>query len=270
MFCDTHCHLDFDVYDADRQEVVERARAAGIAFIINPGIDLESSQKALQLTLRYPGFIYAAVGIHPNYVGTCAENTLPDLRILAQTPGVVAIGEIGLDYYRHYADPAQQRQVFLQQLELASGMQLPVVIHDRDASQDLVPILTDWYHGLPAESLLKQHPGDLHAYSDNLEIALPLAELGFCFGIGGPITYQNAEERRQVAAGLPPDKILLETDAPFLTPHPYRGKRNEPAYIPLMAAELAKLHGKTDGEIGQITTATAATLFSLKLPGKPA
>jgi len=263
MFCDTHCHIDFEDYDADRAEVLERAKQANLCFLINPGIDLASSKAALSLSLEYPGFIFAAVGIHPNYVSSMANGDLERLSDLAHTQALVAIGEIGLDYYREYSEPAQQREAFLAQLDLAARCELPVIIHNREASRDLVLILSEWQHGLPAGSRLKRLPGVLHAYSGSLDEALELAELNFAFGLGGPVTYHNGAERRAVAAGLPLQKILLETDAPFLTPHPHRGKRNEPAYIPLIAAEIARLHERTPEEVGEITTQNAIRLFNL-------
>ena len=263
MYCDTHCHIDFEDYDADRAEVLERAKQANLCFLINPGIDLASSKAALSLSLEYPGFIFAAVGIHPNYVSSMATGDLERLSDLAHTQALVAIGEIGLDYYREYSEPAQQREAFLAQLDLAARCELPVIIHNREASRDLVLILSDWQRGLPAGSRLKRFPGVLHAYSDSLDEALELAELNFAFGLGGPVTYHNGAERRAVAAGLPLQKILLETDAPFLTPHPHRGKRNEPAYIPLIAAEIARLHERTPEEVGEITTQNAIRLFNL-------
>ena len=263
MYCDTHCHIDFEDYDPDRAEVLERAKQANLCFLINPGIDLASSKAALSLSLEYPGFIFAAVGIHPNYVSSMANGDLERLWDLAHTQALVAIGEIGLDYYREYSEPAQQREAFLAQLDLAAQCELPVIIHNREASRDLVSILSDWQRGLPAGSRLKRFPGVLHAYSGSLDEALELAELNFAFGLGGPVTYHNGAERRAVAAGLPLQKILLETDAPFLTPHPHRGKRNEPAYIPLVAAEIARLHERTPEEVGEITTQNAIRLFSL-------
>ena len=263
MYCDTHCHIDFEDYDPDRAEVLERAKQANLCFLINPGIDLASSKAALSLSLEYPGFIFAAVGIHPNYVSSMANGDLERLWDLAHTQAWVAIGEIGLDYYREYSEPAQQREAFLAQLDLAAQCELPVIIHNREASRDLVSILSDWQRGLPAGSRLKRFPGVLHAYSGSLDEALELAELNFAFGLGGPVTYHNGAERRAVAAGLPLQKILLETDAPFLTPHPHRGKRNEPAYIPLIAAEIARLHKRTPEEVGEITTQNAIRLFNL-------
>jgi len=263
MYCDTHCHIDFEDYDPDRAEVLERAKQANLCFLINPGIDLASSKAALSLSLEYPGFIFAAVGIHPNYVSSMANGDLERLSDLAHTQALVAIGEIGLDYYREYSEPAQQREAFLAQLDLAARCELPVIIHNREASRDLVLILSDWQHGLPAASRLKRFPGVLHAYSGSLDEALKLAEMNFTFGLGGSVTYHNGAERRAVAAGLPLQKILLETDAPFLTPHPHRGKRNEPAYIPLIAAEIARLHERTPEEVGEITTQNAIRLFNL-------
>lgn len=263
MFADTHCHLDFDAYDADRPEVIARARQAGLKFIINPGVDLPSASAVLKLTEDYKDYIFAAVGIHPNYTAECASDILPLLRNMAAAPGVVAIGEIGLDYYRDYSPPAQQRRYFLWQLELAASLELPVIIHDRDASHDLVPILRDWRESLPPDSPIKTRPGVMHAFSGSPEDAQTLSELGFCFGIGGPVTYQNAWERRELVAQLPCKSIILETDAPFLTPHPFRGKRNEPAYIPLIAEKIAALHSLSPIELGRISTGNAVALFNL-------
>ena len=267
MFTDTHCHLDFDTYDADRAEVVWRAKQASLAFLVNPGVDLPSAGAVLRLTADYPGYIFAALGIHPNYSAGCELEHISRLEALAHSPGVVAIGEIGLDYYRDYSPPAQQCRAFLWQLELAARLELPVIIHDRDASQDLIPILRDWQRALPAANLIKQRPGVMHAYSGSAEDALALAELGFCFGIGGPVTYQNAQERRQVVKQLPLGNILLETDAPFLTPHPHRGKRNEPAYIPLIAETIAALHNISSAGLGEASTANAVAVF--RLAGQP-
>jgi TatD DNase family protein len=264
MFADTHCHLDFDAYDADRAEVILRARQAGLAFLVNPSVDLPSTQAVRKLTADYPGYLFAAVGIHPNFSAGCEKDQISRLEELAAGPEVVAIGEIGLDYYRDYSPPAQQRCSFLWQLELAALLELPVIIHDRDASQDLLPILKDWHGALPPQTPIKRRPGVMHAYSGSAEQARALAELGFCFGLGGPVTYQNAQERRWVAAQIPLGNILLETDAPFLTPHPHRGKRNEPAYIPLIAETIAALHGISAAELGEITTANAAGLFGLR------
>ena len=270
MFTDTHCHLDFDAYDADRPEVIRRARQAGLKFIVNPGVDLPSAGNVLRLTRDYPGFIFAAVGIHPNYSADCQQDHIARLDELARNPGVVAIGEIGLDYYRDYSPPDQQRRCLLWQLELAARLELPVIIHDRDASADLLPILRGWHSALPSASLLKQQPGVLHAYSGSAEQALALAEFGFYFGIGGPVTYQNARERKLAAARIPLENILLETDAPFLTPHPHRGKRNEPAYIPLIAESIAALRGISSAELGTATTANASNLFRLAGKFNPA
>ncbi len=267
MFWDTHCHLDFDVFDPDRSEVIRRAQDADVRAILNPAIDLQTSEKVIALAHAHPGTVYAMVGFHPNHISGPLSEGIARLEALAADPTVVAIGEIGLDYYRDYVTPTDQRAFFLAQLELAQRLNKPVAIHNRDASHDILPILSDWVRGLPSQSPLRQHPGDMHAYDGGTDQALQLAELNFVFGIGGPVTYKNAAEKREVVRGLPLEKIILETDAPFLTPHPHRGKRNEPAYIPLIAAEIGELHQKSRQEIGEITTATAAALFSLQLPG---
>ena len=263
LFTDTHCHLDFEDYDSDRLAILERARANGLAFLINPGIDLPSSAQALQLAMQFPGYVYAAAGIHPNYSYLWDDQTENVLRELASAQGLVAIGEIGLDYYRDYAAPALQRQVFQKQLDLAASLRLPVIIHNREASADLLPMLKDWQHALPADHPQKLRPGVLHSYSGSLADAESLLECGFFFGIGGPITYKNAHEKHQVTAALPLESLLLETDAPFLTPHPHRGKRNEPAYIPLIASAIAELKQIDPAEVGTVTTRSARLLFSI-------
>lgn len=264
IFCDTHCHLDFDDFDKDREAVLERAQKAGLAFLINPGIDLASSEAACSLAASWPKLVYAACGFHPHdSSGFDPEISLSQLEYLAGNPGVVAIGEIGLDYYRDRSPRPVQRQVFAAQLELAVKLDLPVILHNREADADMLAMLLDWHASLPAESRLAQDPGVLHAYAGSLPMAQALAPMGFCFGIGGPLTYANADERRRITAGIPLNRLLLETDAPFLTPQPNRGKRNEPAYIPVIAEVLADLHQKSAEEIGAVTTANAKRLFRL-------
>lgn len=269
IFHDSHCHLDFDTFDEDRGAVIARAKAVGVRFVIIPGVTLASSTEALNITADYPGFAFAAAGIHPNYVNEAQENAIEGVRKLAGSKNVVAIGEIGLDYYREYSTKEDQRRFLLAQLALAQELELPVILHDRDASADLVTILLEWQANLPGDHLQKQNPGVLHAYSADLRVAAPLIEAGFLFGIGGPVTYQNAKERQEVVKGLPMERILLETDAPFLTPHPHRGQRNEPGYIPLIAEMIARLHGVSTAEVGLITTLNAVSLFRLPVEIHP-
>ena len=261
MFSDTHAHLDFDTFNSDREAVIERARTNGLQFVINIAIDLESSHQSLALASQYPGYIFSTIGIHPNYSQDASDDTFNELSDLASKPGVVAIGEIGLDYYRDYATPQQQTKALEVQLDLAQRLELPIVIHERNSAQDLVPVLTKWHNNLPAGSRLKLNPGVMHAYSAKLSFIDALLECGFCFGIGGPVTYKNAREKQELVTILPLEKMLLETDCPFMPPQAHRGQRNEPAFIPLIAQKIAELRGMSIDEVGGQLTSNAIRLF---------
>jgi len=264
-FTDTHCHLDFDQFDEDRMKVINRAWKAGLVFILNPGIDLETSRAAVNLSRQYPGKIFASVGFHPNHGKSWKKAMVDNLYELASSPGVLAIGEIGLDYYREHTPHQQQRKMLQDQLTLAEEMNLPVILHNRQSTVDLLEILGSWQCGLAAtDHPLAENPGVLHSYSDDLESAQRAIELNFYIGISGPVTFTNAPERKAVTRALPLDHILLETDAPFLAPHPHRGKRNEPAYIPLIAEEIAKLHDVNPEIVAETTYANALKLFKPK------
>ena len=262
-YSDTHTHLDFDNFDQDRPKVITRAKEAGLVFVINIGIDLQTSQRSIELTREFPGFIYAAVGVHPNYSSDFDLETLKRVETLAAQPGAVAIGEIGLDYYRDYATPAQQKVALLAQLELAQRLQLPIVIHERASAHELAPILSQWQAELPLESAIKHRPGVMHAYGGGLVYVPMLLEAGFNFGIGGPVTYKNAEEKRELVRMLPMERMLLETDCPFMPPQAQRGKRNEPGFIPMIAAKIADLRGVTAEEVGEQLTGNAKRLFNI-------
>lgn len=235
---DTHCHLNLSAFDADLRDVLERARSAGVERILVPGIDLPSSKAAVALAER-EAEIYAAVGIHPHESATWDERTQKELEQLAGSDKVVAIGEIGLDYYRDYAPHAVQQRAFSEQLQLAASLNLPVVVHQRESMTDVLMFLEQWRGGLPAER--RARPGVLHAFSGSEDDAETAARLGFLLGIGGPVTFRNAKGLQKVVAGLALDSILLETDAPYLAPHPMRGKRNEPAYVARVAEAVALL-----------------------------
>ncbi len=261
-FTDTHCHLDFERYDEDRSQVIQRAWKAGLVFMLNPGIDLRTSQKAINLSQKYPGKIFAAVGIHPNYGRAWTGDLVDGLRETARKTNVLAIGEIGLDYYREHTPHHQQRKMFQEQLALAEEIGLPVIIHNRQSTQDLLAILDSWQQGLlNSNNPLAENPGVLHSYSDDIESAERAMEMNFYIGISGPVTFTNAPDRKAVTRALPLERILLETDAPFLAPHPHRGKRNEPAYIPLIAEEIAKLHNTSAKTVAETTHANAIRLF---------
>ncbi len=241
MLVDTHCHLYFNAFDEDRDEVVSRARSAGVERMLNPGIDLETSRVAVDLANQYPE-VFAAVGVHPNDAQGWTEATPDSLRELAQQDKVVAIGEIGLDYYWEKTPHELQQTVLIEQLRLAAELNLPVVIHNRDATQDLLEILREWQVELASVNpLLGQAPGVLHSFSASLEDAQEAVRLGFKIGITGPVTFKNGKLLQELVRAISLDDLLVETDSPFLTPHPHRGKRNEPAYVRLVVEKLAEL-----------------------------
>jgi len=302
MLTDTHCHLDFNKFDADRAEVIQRAVEARLTRILIPGLELESSVAAIKLAELHPN-LYAAVGYHPTDLDTWNEHSIKELKSLASlgnvtlsetkglayskrdsslpalrvaqndiTSKIVAIGEIGLDYYwvKEPDKRAQQREVLKQQLKLAQEVNKPVVIHMREendawcgqASIDLLEILGEWHNDLHAENRpLAEKPGVLHSFNGNLETAQRALDLHFYIGITGPVTYKNAEEKRQIVRQLPLERLLIETDSPFLTPVPQRGKRNEPAFVAYIADKIAEIHMTTREQIAEITTANAARLF---------
>ena len=268
MLADTHCHLDFESFDQDRVEVVRRAGEAGILRILNPGIDMKSSQDAVDNTRRFDS-VFAAVGVHPNDGLSWNYATLDGLRELASSPKVVGIGEIGLDYYWDSTPIDLQSSLLNDQLALAAELTLPVVLHVRDpndgrsrAMNDLLAILEKWIDQLVAnKSMLASRPGVLHSFSGDLIAAEKALEMGFWIGISGPVTYKNAEILRDVVKKLPEDKILIETDAPFLTPHPHRGKRNEPGFVRYTAEKIAEIRGIAPEHFNKITADNAARLF---------
>ena len=251
---DTHCHLDFDSYDDDRDEVVERARSAGVSTIIVPALDLENSRTILELTGQYQG-LFAAVGVHPNSSSDWQVSGIENLRSLADHPKVVAIGEIGLDYYRDRSPKSVQQAALESQLQLAAERALPVILHNRDSDRDMI--------GLLKRSPLagRDRAGVLHSFLTGWQIAREALDLGFYIGFTGPVTYKNSESLRKVVKKVPLDRILLETDAPFLSPQEKRGRRNEPAYVVHVLEEIAKIKQRPPEEIAQITTSNARTLF---------
>jgi len=260
MLIDTHCHLYFDAYDEDRDAVIERAAAAGVTRIILPSVDLASGQAGIDLASKHAG-IFAAVGIHPNDTKNFQPEHLAQIEAQARLPKVVAIGEIGLDYHWDDSPKEAQFRALEAQLELAMRLELPVILHNRESSEDLISVLRTWVTTLPPS--LKDHPGVLHSFSAPPAIAEQAIALGFYLGFTGPITYKNADELRSIAARIPADRILIETDGPYLTPQQYRGKRNEPAYVRFVADRLASLRLTTLENIAEQTTANAERLFKL-------
>lgn len=255
MLIDTHCHLDLERFDADRDEVVARAVAAGVTRIIIPALDASNWHTVLALADRYPG-VYAAVGVHPNSSADWQDSTIGVLRDLAQHPKVVAVGEIGLDYYWDKSPKETQQRALRLQLELAAELHLPVVIHNRESSADVVTLLRQ----SPLANTAV--PGVLHSFSADWATAEAALAMGFYLGFTGPVTFKKADDLRQIARQVPADRILVETDAPFLTPQPYRGKRNEPGYVAYVAARLAQERGVETAVFAQQTTANAERLFA--------
>jgi TatD DNase family protein len=261
---DSHCHLDMEQFDTDRAAVLERAQAHGVCMIVNPGIDLVHCRQAISLADLHPQ-VYAAVGIHPNSSADFSEQTLTQLRGLAEHPKVVAIGEIGLDYHWGTVSRPKQAQAFRAQLDLAAELGLPVIIHNREASTNLAQILDEWAASARTRnSPLAKRPfwGVLHAFSGDAALAQAAHSWNFALGLGGPVTFKNARTLHSVAQQLCLDRLMLETDAPWLTPHPLRGKRNEPAYVALVAARLAELLAVPVEEIAARTTAVARSIFA--------
>jgi len=262
VLIDTHCHLDFNNFDNDRVQVLERAQDAGVSKILTPGIDLVSSQTVITLAETYDQ-VFAAIGVHPNSATSWNHQTLAVLEDLARHPKVIAIGEIGLDYYREQAPHDVQKHVFLQQLDLAARLNLPVVIHNRQSTADILEILVEWQSQLSLHgSALAERPGVLHSYSDTLQPAVTVIKHNFYIGFTGPVTFKNAKELQNVAEMLPLKNMVVETDAPFLSPHPYRGMRNEPARVRLVAEKIAQLKQQPYDLIARATSENAMRLFN--------
>jgi len=248
---DSHAHLDFRQFDDDRESVIQRAREAGLVAIVNIGTDLASSQATVALAEQHD-FIYATLGVHPHSADTVTPAVLDELRALAQHPKVVAVGETGLDYYRDLSPRPVQRQAFADQLALATDLGLPVIIHSRDAHDDVIAALRGW-RGI----------GVMHSYSAGPGRLEEVLELGLCVGISGPVTFPKADALRAVAAAVPLERLLVETDCPYLTPEPYRGRRNQPAYVRYVVEAVARTRRVSAEAVAQATADNVRRLFSI-------
>lgn len=264
---DSHCHLDARRFNADREAVIARAAESDVTRIVNPGVDLPSSRAAVELAQQHE-CVYAAVGVHPHDAKTLDANVLKELERLAASPKIVAIGEIGLDYYRDLSPRDAQRRVLEAQLELAAELGLPVIIHDRDAHDDVLAILRDWHSSLYPQgasstlrSSLHGRVGVVHSFSGNVAMAERVLALGFYIGVSGPVTYENAGRLRDVARAIPLERLLIETDAPYLTPEPHRRQRNEPGYVRLVAQAIARAKRLNLDQVAAHTSANARALF---------
>ncbi len=251
---DSHAHLDFADFDPDRDAVLERARQAGLKWIISigSGSGIESARQSLALS-REIDMVWSTAGIHPHDAKIWSPAIADEIVRLAREPRQVAIGEIGLDFAKEYSPREIQESVFREQLKIANELDLPVAIHSRNAHEETRRVLMD----------LKPRRGVMHCFSGSLELARQLVKLGFYISIPGVITFKNARALVEVAQGIPLDRILIETDCPFLTPEPFRGKRNEPAYVRYTAEKIAMVRGIALEEVAQQTTANAEQLFGL-------
>lgn len=254
MLIDTHTHLDDPRYDDDRAALIARAQEAGVTTFITIGCDLATSRSAVALAHRHPS-VYATVGVHPHEVKHIADEWYDELRRLAQHEKVVAYGEIGLDYHYNHSPPTLQRDRFREQVCLARELGLPVVIHTREAQDDTMAILKD--------ERAADVGGVFHCFSGDASAAKEALNLGFFLSFSGVVTFQNATTLRDIVKTVPLDRMLIETDCPYLTPVPYRGKRNEPAHVRLVADKIAELKALSLEEVGNITTRNARRLFRI-------
>ena len=253
MTIDSHAHLEMEEFDGDRDAVLGRAAAAGLMAIVTVGTTIPDCQKAVALAHRHPQ-VYAAVGIHPHEVKGIDAGTYEALRVLAQQEKVVAIGEIGLDFFYDLSPREVQLRRFAEQLDLALELDLPVIIHDREAHAETLAILRQ------RKGRLR---GVLHCFSGDAAMARECLALGFYLSVAGPVTYRKSEQLRAVAREIPAEKLLIETDAPYLSPQPWRGKRNEPVYVVETARCLAEIRGMAAGELERVTEENARRLFGL-------
>lgn len=258
MFIDSHAHLDDARFDGDRDAVIGRAREAGVEVFITIGCDLATSRSAVALADRYP-FVYATVGVHPHEVRQIEDNWYDELRRLAQHPKVVGYGEIGLDYHYNYSPPKLQRERFREQVGIAKDLGLPLSIHSREAQEDTIAILREEKAGAIG--------GVLHCFTGDAWLAKDALDLGFYLSFSGVLTFQNATMLRDIAKTVPMDRILVETDCPYLTPAPHRGKRNEPSFVKLVAEKLAEVRTESEAgdaeKVGRITAHNTRRLFKI-------
>lgn len=254
MFIDTHVHLNADQYEEDLQEVIDRALEAKVERMVVIGFDRKTIERTMQLIEQYD-FVYGVIGWHPVDAIDCTQQDLEWIEQLASHPKIVGIGETGLDYYWDKSPKDVQQELFRKQIQLAQKINLPIVIHNRDATGDVVQILR--------EENAASVGGVMHCFSGSVETARECIAMNFMISLGGPVTFKNARLPKEVATEIAIEHLMIETDAPYLAPHPHRGKRNEPAFVPLVAEEIARLKGLTIEEIAQATTANAKNFFGI-------
>lgn len=254
MLFDTHVHLNAEQFEEDVEEAIQRAKEAGVSRMVVVGFDRPTITRAMELVEQHEA-LYAAVGWHPVDAIDMKDEDLVWIEELASHPKVVALGEMGLDYHWDKSPKDVQKDVFRRQIRLAKKVKLPIVIHNRDATQDIVDILK--------EEEAADVGGIMHCFSGSAETALECVKMNFYISLGGPVTFKNAKKPKEVAQAVPLDKLLIETDCPYLAPHPYRGKRNEPAYVKLVAEEIAALKNVSYEEVAEATMRNANRLFQL-------
>lgn len=256
MLFDSHAHYDDEKFTADKYEVIERAYHSGVTYILNASSNISSSAESISLSEKFH-FVYASVGIHPHNVNEIYNNnTIDTLADLAASNKVVAIGEIGLDYYYDFAPRELQQFWFERQIDLALNMSLPIIVHNRDAHEDVFKIVKN--------GNAKRVGGVFHCYSGSVEMAKELLKQNFYISIGGPVTFKNARKAVEVARFIPNDRLLIETDCPYLTPEPYRGKRNDSSYVRLVAEKIAEIKNISFEEVADFTTENAKRLFQIE------
>jgi TatD DNase family protein len=255
MYIDSHAHLEMKEFNRDRPEVIRRAREAGVACIITVGTTLDDCRKALSIAAQNED-VYAVIGVHPHDVKSINAGTYDALKMLARKEKVVAYGEIGLDFFRNLSPRDVQIKRFGEQLDLAEELDLPVVIHDREAHRETLEILKGWKG---------KKRGVVHCFSGDRAMARQCVDLGFFISIPGPITFPKSDKLREIVKDLPFDRLLIETDCPYLTPNPHRGKRNEPAYVVHTARSIAEIKGVSLEEVGRITSQNAKEIFNLPI-----
>ena len=253
MFFDTHAHYDDEAFDEDREELLNSLYAKGIDRILDPGCTLESSRKAMELAEKYP-FVYFAAGIHPEELKDFTEEALGEIEKLAAHPKCAAIGEIGLDYYWDDTHKTEQKELFQRQIELALKLDKPVIIHDREAHGDSFEIVSRY----------KELRGVFHCYSGSAEMAKELLKMGWYLGFDGPVTYKNARKTMEVLEICPLDRLLIETDSPYLSPVPLRGKRNDSSNLAYIAAKIAEGKGMSVEEVCRLTEENGKRLFDIQ------
>lgn len=252
MYFDTHAHYDDRRFDQDRDALLAALPAAGISLVLNPGSSIESSHRAITLADAH-AHVYAAVGVHPHDARTMTDASVDTLRTLSHHPKVMAIGEIGLDYHYDFSPRDVQRKRFREQLDLAQEVDLPVILHQRESTEDMLEILQD-YRGIP---------GVVHCFSGSVDTARTLLDLGLHLSFTGVITYKNARKSHEVLRYMPMDRLMLETDAPYLTPEPNRGKRNDSTQLSHIAEAVATIRGLSVEDVARITTETGKQLFRI-------